>query len=240
MKKNSGLTAPWEITEEMFLNEEESATLLAFLTQREKLAGEDSRVSVGVDRLIVELLLHSGLRNSELCRLRVVDTIAGHGESVLKVAGTPKQDRTVYIPKLTSDLVRRFIKQVRPHCLPAGSDASDLRMPLILNERGNIYDRTALYRRVVRILTEAGLEDRASVQLLRHTYGYLAYKRTGGNLLFVQRQLGHAHPMVTAVYAQFVDHPAADLAELAGGGKRSEPKAATKSAAQPRKKGTRK
>lgn len=239
MQKNSALTAPWEITEDMFLNETESTALLAFLARREKLAEEDSRTSAAVDRLIVELLLHSGLRNSELCRLRVIDTIVGHGESALKVAGTPKQDRTVYIPKSTSDLVQRFIQQIRPNCLPEGCDVDDLRQPLILNERGNIYDRTALYRRVVRILTEAGLEDRASVQLLRHTYGYLAYKRTGGNLLFVQRQLGHAHPMVTAVYAQFVEHPPAELAERVGGGKRSEPKAATKAAALSRKKGTR-
>ncbi|MFQ5503069.1 MAG: hypothetical protein ACE5EQ_12370, partial [Phycisphaerae bacterium] len=54
--------------------------------------------------------------------------------------------------------------------------------------------------------------NRASVQLLRHTYGYLAYLQTGGNLLFVQRQLGHAHPMITAIYAQFVEEDYSDLA----------------------------
>ena len=81
------------------------------------------------------------------------------------------------------------------------------------NERGKAYERTALYRRVVRILTDAGLGDRASVQLLRHTYGYLAFKQTGGNLLFLQKQLGHAHPMVTAVYAEFVDFPLDRLAD---------------------------
>ncbi|NLE37997.1 MAG: site-specific integrase, partial [Pirellulaceae bacterium] len=52
-----------------------------------------------------------------------------------------------------------------------------------------------------------------SVQLLRHTYGYLAYARSRGNLLFVQRQLGHAHPMVTAIYAQFVEESYQPLAE---------------------------
>jgi hypothetical protein len=67
---------------------------------------------------------------------------------------------------------------------------------------------------VVRILTEAGLGDRASVQLLRHTYGYLAYLRTGGNLLFTQRQLGHAHPIVTSIYAQFVPESYSQLAEM--------------------------
>lgn len=217
MKKKAALTAPWEITEEMFLSEQESADLLQHLARREQEADDETCVTASVDRLIVELLMYSGLRNSELCRLRVIDTVVGHGESALHVEGTTKQDRTIYIPRSVSDLVKRFVKQIRPACLPEGGDPGDLKQPLILNERGKAYDRTALYRRVVRILTEAGLEERASVQLLRHTYGYLAYKRTGGNLLFVQRQLGHAHPMVTAVYAQFVEHPPQDLAEFVGG-----------------------
>ncbi|MBS0205999.1 MAG: site-specific integrase [Planctomycetes bacterium] len=239
MKKTPAAAAPWEITDDMFLNEDESTRLLADLAQRETEADSESRSTAAVDRLIVELLLYSGLRNSELCRLRVMDTIIGHGESALKVCGTPKQDRTVYVPQATSRLIQRFVDQVRPDCLPAGSDAGDLRLPLILNERGNAYDRTALYRRVVRILTQAGLGERASVQLLRHTHGFLAYKRTGGNLLFVQRQLGHAHPMVTAVYAQFVNHPPAELAELAGGAVRSEPqKAVRQLSTRSRKKGS--
>jgi site-specific recombinase XerD len=130
----------------------------------------------------------------------------------VKVAGTPNQDRTVYIPDSLAELHRRYVRDIRPHLLPDGVSAKDQSLELIFNERGRPYERTALYRRVVRILSEVGLKDRASVQLLRHTYGYLAYLRTGGNLLFVQKQLGHAHPMVTAIYAQFVEHPYDQLA----------------------------
>ena len=100
-----------------------------------------------------------------------------------------------------------------PIWLPASQAADDPNQPFIFHERRRPFERTGLYRRVVRILESAGLASRASVQLLRHTYGYLAYLRTGGNLLFVQRQLGHAHPMITSIYAQFVDEPYAALAE---------------------------
>lgn len=213
MKKKPTPSAPWEITEEMFLDEIETQQLRDDLARREREADPSSRTAAVVDRLIVELLLCSGLRNSELCRLRVADTIVGHGESALTIYEGTELNRTVYIPTATSKRIDQFVKQVRPNCLSPETKPNDLQQPLILNERRKPYDRTALYRRVVRILTDAGLADRASVQLLRHTYGYLAYKRTGGNLLFVQRQLGHAHPMVTAVYAQFVEHPPADLAE---------------------------
>jgi site-specific recombinase XerD len=145
--------------------------------------------------------------------LTLANTVVGAGESVFLVRGTPREDRTVYVPAELSGLIRRFVSEIRPHCLPAGASPNDLSMPLVLNERGRPYERTGLYRRVVRILTEAGLKERASVQLLRHTYGYLAYKRSHGNLLFAQRQLGHAHPSVTSIYAQFVDESYADLAD---------------------------
>lgn len=231
--------APWELTDEMFLDEEESASLCAYLRQRIDSADEATRPAAVVDRIIIETLLFSGLRNSEFCRLRVADTIVGLGESVVRVEGTRQQDRTVYVPSELSESIRDYVTHVRPLCLPERMSPRDQTQPLILNERGNPYDRTALYRRVVRILSGAKLEERASVQLLRHSYGYLAYKRTGGNLLFVQQQLGHAHPMVTAVYAQFVEHPPKDLAELVGGARRVTVTRRADSVSQPstRKKG---
>jgi site-specific recombinase XerD len=208
---------PWEITRGMFLSEEEVAALCRHLRSQEEAALPKERPAAVTDRLIIESLIFSGLRNTEFCNLRVADTITGHGESSFHVVGTPHQDRMVYVPHELSALVRRFVRDVRPRMLNADVDPDDADQPLVVNERGKPYERTGLYRRVVRILTEAGMGERASVQLLRHTYGYLAYKRTGGNLLFVQRQLGHAHPMVTAIYAQFVDEPYSQLADAVGG-----------------------
>jgi integrase len=204
---------PWKISREMFLSEAETASLQKHLEKEEHDAGDHAaRLAAITDRVIVETLLFSGLRNSEFCQLKVGDTAAGRKQSVLVVQETPRQDRIVHVPESLSRLIERYAREARPHLLPSDVSPSDKKQPLIFNERGKPYERTALYRRVVRILTAAGLAERASVQLLRHTYGYLAYKRTGGNLLFVQRQLGHAHPMVTAVYAEFVRFSEQELA----------------------------
>lgn len=216
---------PWQITREMFLSEEEVDRLLAHLAARCRDAPEGD-VPSRVDEILIHSLLFSGLRNSELCRLTLADTVVGTGQSLFLVRGTPREDRSVFVPHHLSELARRYVREVRPHLLPGGQSPKDLGLPLILNERGKPYERTGLYRRVVRILTEAGLGSRASVQLLRHTYGYLAYKRSGGNLLFVQRQLGHAHPTVTSIYAQFVDEPYVELANAVGGSPRPAVKAA--------------
>lgn len=208
---------PWKITRDLFLSEDEAGRLLQFLADAEREASADGLVAAATNRLIIETLLYTGLRNSEFCALRLADTVVGSGLSAIDVVNTPRQDRTVWVPQALSDLIRRYVDRFRPALVPEGVDRSDLSQPVVFNDRGNAYERTALYRRVKRILTAAGFGSRARVQLLRHTYGYLAYKRTGGNLLFTQRQLGHAHPMVTAVYAQFVDEDYEALADRVAG-----------------------
>jgi|GEM_PF-782489 len=210
------IAAPWEVTADMYLSETEVVDLLQHVRNAELDSADSQHRRAAVDRLIIELLLYSGIRNSELCHLCIVDTIVGHGQQELRISSTPKEARSVSVPKSLCDLIRHYVREIRSAYVDDERSSNDPSQPLVLNERGKAYDRTALYRRVVRILTEAGLEDRASVQLLRHTYGYLAYKRTGGNLLFVQQQLGHAHPMVTAVYAQFVEFSYAALADQVG------------------------
>lgn len=212
--------APWEITREMFLTSEETESLLDHVRQQER----EGTASGFIDRIIVEVMLFSGLRNSEFCRLRLGDALVARVESVLSVSAVDDEGRAVHIPSHVGELLERYISEVRPGLLPDGVRADDRDQPLVFHERRRPFERTGLYRRVVRILTAAGLGERASVQLLRHTYGYLAYLRTGGNLLFVQRQLGHAHPMVTSIYAQFVDESYAELSErVFGAGDRETP-----------------
>jgi len=208
---------PWKITREMFLSVDEAEALSARVARQVTAAGEAERDSALVDQVIMETLLYSGLRNTEFCRLTLGDVQLTKEARAIYIRGTPREDRIVAISSRLAGLLKDYVAHVRPRCLPAGMSRRDKTAPLVVNERGKAYERTALYRRVVRILTAAGLGDRASVQLLRHTYGYLAYLRTGGNLLFVQKQLGHAHPMVTSVYAEFVEHSPTDLADAVDG-----------------------
>ena len=212
------MTAPWKLTAENFLSETETTSLIRFVGNAVSDAvAERERSAAILDRVIIEGLLYSGLRSTEFCGLLLGDTSIGLQQPVLRVSGTRQNDRTVHIPRALDRLIQKYVRDIRPARLPGGADPDDLHLPLILNERRRPYERTALYRRVVRILKQAGLGERACVQLLRHTYGYLAYKRTGGNLLFVQQQLGHAHPMVTAVYAEFVPFDYYALADTVAG-----------------------
>lgn len=214
------MSEPWTLTREMFLSADEAGRLLAGLTRSE---ADSPGTGTAVDRIVVETLLLTGIRNSEFCRLTPADVTlqragrrsAGEVTSgVLRVMSSPEERREVRLPRRLAALLDRYLRGIRPTLKLTGFTQRDPAGPLVPNDRGNFYDRTALYRRVVRILAAHGLGDRASVQLLRHTYGYLAYLGTGGNLLFVQKQLGHAHPMVTAIYADFVTFGDAALANL--------------------------
>lgn len=218
MKKKQAASerTPWDITESMFLSEQETHALVSSLQQAVNHAAGEEKIRALVDQLIIEILLYSGIRNSELCRLCVDDTEAVHGRSYLRIVETLNEVRLVYLPRMLSRQIVDFVQGPRRDLIAETDGKNKASGVLIPNERGRPYDRTSLYRRVVRILKSAGLDDRASVQLLRHTYGYLAYKRSNGNLLFVQQQLGHSHPMVTSVYAQFVHFSYPDLADSVG------------------------
>lgn len=203
--------SPWDITRDMFLSADEVTRLLEHV-RRHPSAGAAAQ-SGRLDRLIVETLLFSGVRCSEFCRLTIRDFDVDSPQSSLQVIGSKNAVRCVWLPRSVSKLLAGYLQRDRAQLLPEEVDPHDPAQPLFFNEKKRPFERTGLYRRVVRILSEIGLGDRASVQLLRHTYGYLAYARTGGNLLFVQRQLGHAHPMITSIYAQFVEEDYAALAD---------------------------
>jgi integrase/recombinase XerD len=205
---------PWAITREMFLSVDEVDRLMAHLARRHETAVGEGLSGALVDRVIIETLLFSGIRCSEFCRLRQCDIHLDPRAPSLEIRGMPREERTVHIPLSLARLIREYFEARGLKHGTRGAGKRPTETPFVVNERGKPYERTALYRRVVRILAGAGLAARASVQLLRHTYGYLAYRNTGGNLLFVQRQLGHAHPMVTSVYARFADESDADMANL--------------------------
>src|SRR5947208_785060 len=97
---------PWQITRQMFLSEEEVELLLARVAGRVRKAATDA-VAPGVDEIIIHSLLFSGLRNSEFCRLTLADTVIGPNQSMFVVRGTPREDRTVFIPTSLGGLVAR-------------------------------------------------------------------------------------------------------------------------------------
>lgn len=137
------------------------------------------------DRLLVELLLGTGIRLGSAIAIDVEDIDFDHGEVRLR---STKNDRpaTVVLPKDLAARIRGFVGHW---------DTG----PLFHREGRKLSVRHA--QRVIRqLLAKAGVRGR-SAHALRHTFATDLLARTG-NLRLVQAALNHASIASTTVYAQ--------------------------------------
>jgi integrase/recombinase XerC len=148
------------------------------------------------DAAIIELLLQTGIRLSELSRLTLQDIelparIQRNPGTVgvLHVrAGKGRRDRYVALNYKASRALKAYLK-IRPGIEGDGLFVSKFRKPLGPRAFQNI---------VKKYLDEAGIED-ASVHTLRHTFA-THHVAKGTSLRTVQEALGHQDLKATSAY----------------------------------------
>ncbi len=146
-----------------------------------------------VNEIIIELLVSTGLRASELCNLNIADLPISHGkDSVWVRNGKGNVVRTIEINETLKNRIARYVKLHRKNSKPND--------PLLLSEWGGRISYQGLYTRVKRIGEHAGI-GKLHPHMLRHTYLTRLYN-TEHDLRFVQDQAGHASPTTTAIYAK--------------------------------------
>jgi len=145
---------------------------------------------------IVRLLVVTGMRVGELCRLRIED-VAPDG-SVLRIFGKGARDRVAYVTDagLRQDL-RRIVEQ-RRRSAAAGGGA------LFLNRHGAPLRPQSVRAKLKRLARDAGLGRRVTPHMLRHTAATLLIE-TGVDIRFVQRLLGHSSIATTEIYTHVSD-----------------------------------
>lgn len=137
------------------------------------------------DRVLIELLLGSGIRIGSAIALDIEDLDLDHGEIVLR---RTKGDRpaTVVVPSRFEDLARHYIAVGRTG-------------PLFVAGGRRISVRHA-QRRIAGWFKTAGITGK-SVHSLRHSFATGLLAKTG-DLRLVQAALCHASVVSTTVYAQ--------------------------------------
>lgn len=136
------------------------------------------------DRAILEVLYASGLRVSELCRLKIQDV----GDEELRVVGKGDKERLVPIG-------RRAIASVDSYLAIRESRESIL----FLNRKGKPCDRIYIWRMIKKRAKEAGIEKNISPHTLRHSFATHLLEG-GGELRVIQEMLGHATIATTDRY----------------------------------------
>jgi site-specific recombinase XerD len=138
-----------------------------------------SNPSAQRNRVIIYLLLDTGIRASELCGLRVrnIDLKARH----VTVMGKGSKERTIYFSEATGKLLWRYVAQrgaetVDAWLFPAWRAATPL-------------DARDLYHILHRIGQRAGVAD-VYPHRFRHTFA-IQYLRNHGDVYTLQAVLGH-------------------------------------------------
>jgi len=161
--------------------------------------------------MVVDLALSTGLRASELARIKLADI--DWDRSCLTVVRSkkrkqPEPESLMISSKLKAHL-QEYIERQRRSCDHA---------ELLVGKRGALTPQgieVAWKRAVVQAgLTKPDGTHRYSVHCARHTMAVLLYKETK-SLRHVQKQLGHTDPRITAnMYADISDEDMKAALEL--------------------------
>ncbi|MCH4814556.1 MAG: tyrosine-type recombinase/integrase [Saccharolobus sp.] len=134
------------------------------------------------DKLIIRLLLDTGLRANELLSVLVKDVDLEN--NMIRVRNTKNgEERVVFFTDETKQLLRKYMKGKK------------------LDEK--LFDITydALYRKLKRLGKKVEIDLRPHI--LRHTFATLSLKR-GINVITLQKLLGHKDIKTTQIYTHLV------------------------------------
>jgi len=148
------------------------------------------------DYAIIHLLLDTGIRVSELVGLNLEDVDGKHLRVRRAKGGNPV---VKFLPVRTRKAIETYVRRERSKVATSSSVEA-----LYLNQQG-----TRLQSRAVQLLVSvwverAGIAKTVTPHTLRHTFATSLLNKTG-NLLLVQKALGHRNVTTTQIYAHVAD-----------------------------------
>ncbi len=157
------------------------------------LASPDRRTPRGGrDAAMIETLYATGLRVSELVKLRLRDLNFDAG--YLMALGKGRKERLVPVGEAALDAIRGYLETIRAGF--AGGRTVDA---LFLTHHGRAMTRQGFWKLLGRYAVAAGIRKRISPHKLRHSFATHLVER-GADLRAVQAMLGHADIGTTEIY----------------------------------------
>jgi integrase/recombinase XerD len=150
------------------------------------------------DRALIEVLYATGLRVSELIRLRASDLNLEAG--YLSTTGKGNKQRIVPVGEQAASWLTRYIREGRPRLL--GGKASPW---LFVNaKRGTSLTRVGFWKILKGYGLKAGLSRTLSPHVLRHSFATHLLEH-GADLRSIQMMLGHADLSTTQIYTHVLE-----------------------------------
>ncbi len=164
------------------------------------LAAPDRRTPRGArDGAMLEVLYATGLRVSELVRLRLADVNFDAG--YLMAFGKGRKQRLVPIGEVALAGLRSYLETARATFLTGGgrTKAKAVSNALFLTRHGRAMSRQSFWKLLGRYARVAGIRKAISPHKLRHSFATHLVER-GADLRAVQAMLGHADIGTTEIY----------------------------------------
>ena len=150
------------------------------------------------DRALIELLYATGLRVSELVRLKAADLNLEAG--YLTCMGKGSKERLVPIGDAAAGWVERYVRDGRRQLLRGRPTAR-----LFVNARdGGTLSRSGFWRILTAYGRQAGLPAGLSPHVLRHAFATHLLEH-GADLRAIQMMLGHADLSTTQIYTHVLE-----------------------------------
>jgi len=156
------------------------------------------------DRALLELLYGTGARVSEVVGLNLGDVAeaAGDGVPLIRVLGKGAKERVVPLGRMAlAALVQWLSGEGRPLVEPEKWQRRSDAEAVFLNMRGGRLTRVGAFGVVKKYAGKAGLADKVSPHVLRHSCATHMLAR-GADIRVVQELLGHASIATTQRYTK--------------------------------------
>lgn len=155
---------------------------------------------VNRDKLIIKIIVYTGVRVSEVLGLRMKDFIPQDDIWLFQVRGKGNKMRVVMIKKQKIDsLMRAWISQ-RGQIELKHKIEENL---IFCNKNGGKLTQARVYQVLGEILSFAGIKkEKMGAHMLRHTFATMLYTKKH-DLVLVQEALGHASLNTSRIYTHF-------------------------------------
>jgi integrase/recombinase XerD len=143
------------------------------------------------DRAMLELIYATGLRVSEIIRLKPRDLNLDEGYVICR--GKGGKERVVPVGGVAAAVTRRYLEEARPRLDRNSSEA------IFLTRLGRAFTRQGFWKMLAGHARRAGLGAEISPHVLRHSFATHLLER-GADLRSVQLMLGHSQITTTQIY----------------------------------------
>ncbi|WP_299547441.1 tyrosine-type recombinase/integrase [Seonamhaeicola sp.] len=150
---------------------------------------------------VIELLLASGIRVSELCSLKRSNITPDF--SLIKIQGKGNKERTIPI---TNTATQAALKANYKHFRPSIKKQSHL----FINRFGNPLSEQSVRLLVKKLSKAARIQRNITPHVFRHSFATLLLEG-GADIRYIQHLLGHSSIMVTQIYTHVNERKKTEL-----------------------------